>query len=143
MKIKFDYVTNSSSTSFTGYGIKLKWIPERLWHPMYEYFKKSEEYDGECFEKFILEGIITKTFDDFIDDHGLVVRYCCETEELFIGIYAKGWYDLTTQKYICEDICKDLDKIKEIFGLMFRETASIDFMEFCDKIEFIDKEWYH
>ncbi len=43
MKIKFGFVTNSSSTSFVGYGIKLKNVPERLWHFLYDYAKEHDE----------------------------------------------------------------------------------------------------
>lgn len=143
MKIKFDYVTNSSSTSFTGYGIKLKFIPERLWHPIYEYYKKSDNYDGECFEEFILEGFLNETFDSFISDHGLVLRYCRETDELFLGLYARGRYNPETGKCVYDEDCsKDADTIREMFQLMFKETAAVDFREFCDRVEFIDQTWY-
>lgn len=142
MKVKFDYVTNSSSTSFTGYGIKIEYVPESLWHPIYDYFKKSDKLNTS-FEEFIFHGNLNETFDEFMSEHGLVVRFCCETDELFIGLYAKGQYDCETGKYIYEDCSGDIEIIKNIFELMFKETHAVNFKEFCDKIEFIDKEWYH
>lgn len=142
MRIKFDYVTNSSSTSFTGYGIKLKVIPERLWHPVYEYYKKSDRFDDKCFEEFILEGYLNETFDDFISDHGLVLRYCRETGELFLGLYARGKYDPETRKCVYEECSKDIDVIKQIFESIYQEIGSTVFVELCDEIEFIDKTWY-
>jgi len=145
MKIKFDFVTNSSSTSFTGYGIKIKYVPESLWHPIYDYFKKSDRYHNmrkiECFEEFVLS-TINEIFYDFIEDHKLIARYCCETEEIFIGLYARGQYNCRTGEYIYEDCSSDINIIKEIFELMFKETNAVDFKEFCNKIEYIDKEWY-
>jgi len=147
MKIKFDYVTNSSSTSFTGYGIKLKNIPERLWHLLYNYAKAHNEennYDMEDmnFEEFVLNGRIGGVFQDFIEDFNLNIKYCQEESVFFIGIKERGHYDVKIKKYIYDESTRNPEKVKEIFKVLFSETAIVDFNEMIEKIEFIDKEWY-
>lgn len=147
MKIKFDYVTNSSSTSFTGYGIILKIIPERLWHFLYDYAIKHDKennyyMEDTQFEEFVLGGKMINVFQDFISDCGLSVRYCDESDEYFIGIYSRDTYDAMTGERIVYKNDKDPDKLKEIFKSLFLETAIVDFNEMIEKIEFIDKEWY-
>jgi hypothetical protein len=147
MKIKFDYVTNSSSTSFTGYGIKLKFVPERLWHLLYDYAKNNKEHnyhmiESDSFEEFVLGGPMIEVFQDFLNDYHLDIRYCSESNEWFIGLYSHETYDARTGKRIVEKHDEDIEKIKSIFKSLFLETAIVDFSEFNNKIEFIDEEWY-
>jgi len=142
MKIKFDYVTNSSSTSFTGYGIKLKFVPERLWHLLYNYAKNNKEHNYPTFEEFVLGGPMIEAFQDFLNDNHLGIQYCDESNEWFIGLYSHETYDAKTGKRVVEKHDEDIEKIKSIFKSLFLETTIVDFSEFNNKIEFIDEEWY-
>ncbi len=153
MKIKLDYITNSSSVSFCGWGIRLKFVPERLWHFLYDYATKHNNKNkyyiekSQSFEEFIISGQVTGVFQDFISDYcHLKIRYCCESDELFIGLCSdKTIVDYPVKDFAAggyEYIDEDIEKIKNIFKSLFLETSIVDFIGFCDKIEFINVEWY-
>lgn len=127
MKVKQDFVTNSSSTSYIGWGIEIdNYMPEKTWRKLYELAVNSDGwYENMTFEQFVLDGDLNGFMKDLEGTH----LYCVENQDegkYYIGICHNN---KESKKGIISKLKCDLKKIG------FDDDDLVN-------IKFIDKEWF-
>ena len=110
MKVKLDFVTNSSSTSFCAWGtvVSLDKIPEKFKKFLYDKFKKqNESYSDFCESIFEDYSILY----DLLEALDLEYEISNDTDQLYLGIHPTRMPEDVTLREFKESIIKKLHEI--------------------------------
>lgn len=133
MKIKHDYVTNSSTTCFCGWGIQLgyfiNYLPEKIKREMYDDYvgcQKRQNYEELSYEDFLE--------DDDVEIIDFLYRFVSK-ENLSIESY----YDADI--ILIGTTAGDAPKNKTINEIIEDTQTKLDELGFDQKVEYIEEAW--
>jgi hypothetical protein len=112
MKIKLDFVTNSSSTSFCAWGtcIEIKDIPDKLRKDLYNKHL-ARENDNITYEQFINSLDVLEELQYIFRDSGF---YCLVDREDWILYFGRDPEDMKDNMTLGEFKKPIVDKLKEL-----------------------------
>lgn len=131
MKIKKDFITNSSSTSFVAYGITKEFDDFRknnvLLKELYKLYK--EDHEDVSFEEFkdLDNYILYEYFDSYMYKREFILSYASQYESDVV--YIDGSFDKM----------KDDETLREFKQKILEELNKIGFK--VDKLEYIEESW--
>ena len=128
MKFKNCFVTNSSSVSFIGWGIKIKeYFPAKTWKKIYELVAKSDcYYKNRPFECFILDGHFDDSIYGSIEGTDLTCHLDGDKNIYYVGL----------EDFQSEEKEKTIQKLKDELKRIGFEDKDME------KIEYINEMWH-